>query len=250
MAKRGSADVAFVLLDGREIAGSLVSFEDKHAARTEQSDGLGDAWTEHQFIGVREAEITWDGFYDDGTGSLHQALSTGPGQSKILTYGLEGTATGARFVGWEGALQGNYERLMELAGLQKARATFKTNGAVDEGRILKTWRPPAGGTTGDTTGTPYDWGVSTTGGVGYLQYQTSDLTTTSGEAQYNILHSSDNVTYSAIITFACSTAGVGADRQVTTAVIERFTAAQYTTANVSGSTGGSFFVGLARGGTS
>ncbi len=191
--------------------------------------------------GVRNDELTQEGYYDDVASGFHAAVTTGQGAAgaRIMSYSLEGTATGARFVGWEDAQIVTYERLVSRGALTKAKATYKTNGAVDEGRIIRMWNNASA--TGKSNA--YNQGASSVGGVGYLQYDS----TGGSEGQIGVFHSSDDVTYAQLFPFACSTAAFGADRQVTTAVVEQYVKADYTTANVSGTTSFTFFVGFAFG---
>jgi len=247
MAIRNSGDVAFVLYAGVDIRTDvLTKFTDNHSVRVVESHTLGDSWVEQKYIGVREANLTLEGFYNDsGTasgpvGSIHSRLSSGVSATAghILTYCLEGTATGARFVGWTSAVVNTYERLLELDGLSKVRAEIKNGGEVEEGRTVYSYKAP--GATGRSTGTPLDNAVSSTGGAGYLQYN-------AGEANIRLLHSSDNITYATLFTFTKTASGAGAERVTTTGTIERYTAIDVTTASATGAIAAlNLFVGLVR----
>ncbi len=241
MSKKSSPDVAFFLVGGVDMLGTLTQFSAEHEALLERTDVLGDAWETHGFIGRRKSEITQEGFYDDAAQSAHAALSTGPGVSKVMCYGLEGTATGAEVVGYEGAMQVNYTKLMDLGGLHKAKASYHGNGQVDAAKLLRTWKVAAA--TGASTGTPLDGLACSTGGAGYVQYNSL-----AGEANLRILHSSDNITYAALFTFPKSTASAEGLRMITTAMIERYVATDYTTATATGSVGNlTWMAALARG---
>lgn len=229
MARRNSAEVAFFLIGGYNVLGTLTTINDRVEAVLEEGHTLGEEWKEEQFTGVRMAELTQEGFYDDAAGNVHDALSTGPGVSRILTYGIEGTATGAAYENYEGAMQVNYERLFSLGTLHKARATYRNNGTVERGKLVRTHKVHTA--TGATTGTPLDGAASSTGGAAVLQWQAA-----TGEANIRMLHSSDNVTYATLFTFAKvdATNGRGAERLTTTGVIERYTAYDATTATATG----------------
>lgn len=247
MAKRNPADVTLFMVGGRQIVGDLTGFEDKVEAMTEQTETLGDSWTEQSYTGLRTAELTIDGFFDDRVGGVHDALNTSADTAPPLVYALGGSTFNADFVGWGGAIRQQYERLFSIGTLHKVRANFKTAAAVDYGKQL--WHYHVASTTGSTTGGPHDNGVSTTGAAGYLQYNATD-----GQANIRVLHSSDNITYATLLTFTRTSSGVatgtfGAERVVTSGVVERYTAISITTATASG--GGTtaalnFFVGLAR----
>ena len=249
MALRHSADVAFVLFGGVDIrTDALTKFSDNHEAMLEETHTLGDGWVEQQYTGIRNAELTLEGFYNDsGTasgpvGSIHAALSSGVSATagRILCYTLEGTATGARFVGWSSAVVNNYARNFNLGGFTKITAQLRTAGEVEQGRVVYTYKAP--GATGASTGTPLDNAASSTGGAGYLQYNA-----TAGEANIRLLHSSDNITYAALFTFTKTASGAGSQRVTTSGTIERYTAMDVTTASATGAIAAlNLFVGLVR----
>ena len=239
MAKRGSADVAFLLIDGWDVLGQQTQLEDTRSAVLERSDALGDLYEEHTFTGVRRAELTQQGFLDDGANSAHEALSTGPGVARVLVYGMEGTVTGAGFEGWASAVQVNYEQLMARESLHKANARYLTAGPVEHGRIVRTLKPAVA--TGVTSANALDNGASSTGGAGYFAY------TSGGEANVRMRHSSDGVTWATLFTFARANASRGAERLMTTGTIERYVDMDYTTATATGTASFNFFGGLVRG---
>lgn len=238
MTKRGSADVSFFLIAGLDVTGTLTEFDDKVEAATERSDGLGKAWQEHTFAGMRSGEITQSGFYDDAAGSINDALSSGPGTTNMLTYCLEGTATGARFVAYSQGVQVNYMTQAERDGLTKAKATYRLSGPMEQGKVLHTYK--AVGTTGRKG--VVDNTACSTGGAGYLAYNAS-----AGECNVRIVHSSDNITYADLFAFTRTASGHGTQRMSTTGMIERYTAADFTTATATGAIAVlNAFVGLVR----
>ncbi len=251
MAKRGSVDVAFVLLGGRNIQGALTTFTAENEAVVEETTVLGNAWVQNMYAGLRSGKVSQDGFFDDAVGGWHEAAQAAFGTTvagaNIMTYGLEGTATGSRFVGWENTVEVKYVRQAARGALTKAHAEYKADGTVDEGVTL--WALNSVTTTGNSTGTPVDNAVSSTGGVAYLQLMDSTQIPLAN-LSFKIRHSSDNVTYADLLTFATPTANQFADRQITTGTIERYTAVKR---DWSGSTAGrsiTFFSGIVRGITS
>ena len=243
MAVKASKDVAFFLIGGRDVLGSLTEIEDKGVeAVIQETNPFGIAWGTHEFVGIRNWGLTQRGFLDDAAGAVHDALSTGPGVSRVLCYGIGGTATGAQFIGAAGAMQVNYNRIFTRNELSKAEAEYNGNGPVDyNGKIIRTYKVHA--STGRTTATPLGELASSTGGVGYLQYNA-----TAGEANIRMIHSSDDVTYATLFTFSKTASGFGAERLTTTGVIERYTAYDVTTASATGAiTALNAFMGLSRG---
>ena len=75
MAKYGTKDVGFFLVDGYNLIGVSTSLADSTSAEMEETTGLGDSWAEQTATGVRSAELTADGFYDDASDSVNAALS-------------------------------------------------------------------------------------------------------------------------------------------------------------------------------
>jgi len=232
MVARGAADVAFLLVDGYDILGTVTELNDKQFALTEETHALGDAWVENSFVGIRRAEITQQGFYDDAVGSVHAALSTGPGNSsRVLCYGPEGTATGANVKGMT-AVQVDYAVEPGRAVLHKANAMYHSNGRFDQGKLLYTHKASAGTSAEngnsvqrqDASGGAIT-ACSTNGGAAYMQLSafTSGVLATGVRAR--IQHSSDNITFADLVTFTIATAAPFAQRSAvaTGVVIEAYT---------------------------
>lgn len=247
MANYGPDQVQLLLIGGYNLlVGNITQFTDREDAILEQSNGLGDAWEEHSFVGVRQAEFDLEGFYDDATGSIHEALGSPPGSAsgpRVLCFGVEGTATGRAFVGYSGALEPTYERLAVRDELTKIKASLKGTGQVDQGKIVRMLASATA--SGASTGTPLDNAVSTTGGgVGYLQVTDFSSWGAGGAVTVSLVHSADDITYANLVTFASTTSEHRADRQAITGSINRYVAANWT---ASGATGNiKFFVGLSR----
>lgn len=221
MTVRGAADVASLLVDGYDILGTVTEIEDKQYAVTEQTNALGDAWEEHSFVGIRRAEITQRGFYDDAAGSVHAALATGPGNSsRVLTYQPAGTATGSNFKGMT-AVQVDYAVEPGKGVLHKANAMYHSNGRFDEGKVLWTYGAAAGDSAtaspsiqrrdaqGATIATS-----STNGGAAYFQLTAFTSGANATGVRSRIQHSSDDVTFADLVTFTIATAAPFAQRAV------------------------------------
>lgn len=237
MVVRGAADVASLLVDGRDILGTVTQLNDKQFALTEETHALGDAYVEHSFTGVRRAEITQEGFYDDAANSAHAALGQhttgstvlGPGNStRVLTYQAEGTATGANFKGMT-AVQIDYAVEPGRAVFHKAKATYWSNGRFDQGKVLQTFRATAGTSAEvgaavqrvDASGGAVT--TSTTGGgAGYFQMSAFTSAALATAVQSRIQHSSDNITYADLITFTSATAAPFAQRATVSGGVEAY----------------------------
>lgn len=244
MPRRGSNAIAFFLLGGYDLRGTLTTFEDTRLALLERTDTLGDTYEEHSFVGVRTGEISQKGFFDDDAALGHGAITTGLGIARILTYGIGGTATGAEFVGYASAVEVSYRELAARGELHKAEAMYRTGGPVETGKVLRTYNVASA--TGKTD--QLDGAASSTGLAAYLQYNAS-----AGEANIRVMHSASNGATAGVtlFTFAKTASGFGAERLSTTGVAQRYTWVDVTTASATGSIGAlNYFVGLVRGLTS
>lgn len=248
MANWGPDQVQLLLIGGYNLLlGNVVQFTDKEEAVLEQTNGLGDAWEEHSYVGVRKAEFELEAFYDDATGSLHEALGSPPGSAsgpRVFSYGVEGTATGADFVGYSGALQPTYERLAMREELTKIKATFKGVGPTEQGQIIRF--PNLVTTTGIVaTGTPVDNGASnTSGGAGYLQVTALAGAGASAGLTVRIADSPDNITYAFPLTFTDATVAHVAQRVAISGAIQRYAA--YDVRSTGAITNWNAFIGLVR----
>lgn len=225
MANYGSDDVGFVLLGGFDLRSNLTDFSDNTEAILEETTVLGDAWMQQAYVGLRRADLALNGFYDDTALKSVEALATRQGAQRVLSYGVEGNTVGKNFVGYQGAMQVNVERVAQRGALHKANTKLQGSGAVEQGKVLKALGAVSSA-TGNTQGTPVDNAASSTGGAGYFHLNALVLDTATGLIGW-VRHSSDDVTYANLLAFtrATSTAVVpGAERVETTAAVERYLA--------------------------
>jgi hypothetical protein len=239
MGTHGSNDVAFFLLGGYSLLGDSTEIGDKIEALTDETMSLGDSWPEHTDLGVRKADLTQNGFFNDATNAMHTALNEQQGVSRVLVYGLEGNTVGKKFVGYAGAMEVDYARLLSLKALHRANASYQGNGQVDEGLILHALG--ARTTDGDSTGADSidNLASSANGGVAYLQ-----VIAYSGFSSvvFKVLHDTDDSGYADLVTFTTVTA-IGAQRQTVAGTINRHLAASW---DVTGSGSVTFMIGFKR----
>jgi len=222
MSRFGSKDVAFMLVDGYSILGTMTQFSDTLTALTEDVTVLGEEWVEHEFVGVKQAAITQQGFFDDATDSSNDALSGSEGSARVLCYGLAGNTAGKAFTGYSGAMQATYERVATMKAFHKANASYQGAGVVEQGVIVH----PLGAETadGDSEAASLDAGAGTTsGGAGYLQVTAltlggyDDVTVT-------ILDSDDDTTFVELIAFTDVDAAPTAERIEVAGAVSRYIA--------------------------
>jgi len=125
MTKRSSADVAFLLIGGRSVlsAGITVVRESREHV-LEQVDGLGDSDDTWGAVGQRKFTIEQEGFFDKGTGSLHEALETADPQ--VLMLAPNGNSIGDRLVALSGVIT-IYNVLPARGEFHKANAAYKAD---------------------------------------------------------------------------------------------------------------------------
>ena len=226
MALKSSRDVAFLLVAGRNILGVMTSLADAQEAVVEETTALGsadDTWTA---VGLTKWALEQDGFYDSGAGGGNEALSlTG---EQVLMYGLEGNTIGADFLGVNGVRSTN-EKGPARDALTKAKASYKAERGPERGHISA--ELAARTTAGPSDTTSDDWGTgfapSTNGGAGYLGVTALAL---DGGTSITVVirHSSDNISFADLITFANVTAAPAAERKTVAGSINRYTLTRWT----------------------
>lgn len=226
MSKRGSADVGFLLIDGYDVLGLTTTLTDTVEAMIEDVTALGDSYVSHASVGLKTGEITQDGFYDDASDSINDALCEKSGTSRIICYGLEGNTTGAGLIAFSGAMQGKYTRKATRGELHKASATYSINGAVEEGEIIHTHTSRTD--SGDTESDPVEASAQTTdGGAGYLQLSELDLDGAT-DLTIAIRHSSDDITYEDLLTFTAVDEAPAVERVTVSGTVKKYLAVSYT----------------------
>lgn len=220
------SDRAFILVGGRNLGNWFTNLSDQLEAMTEESHGLGDSWREVTYTGLRQMQLTGQGFYDDtNTATLqgpHLQFENGPGSTHIVCYGVEGDSASAAFVGIAG-VQINYNRQVVRGELHKFDVEIRANGRVDEGRIVRALAPAS--TSGQTTNAAVDFGTcSTAGAAGYLQLKEFASGAGSTGLLIDIMHSADNLTFTSYAAFTLATAAPLAQRIQSTAPLQRYVA--------------------------
>lgn len=244
MAKFGSKDCAFFLIDGYSVLGTLTQFSDTTEALTEEVTALGDEWVEMEFVGNKQANISQQGFYDDASNSANDALVSSNGTARVLCYGLEGNTAGKHFVGYAGAMQATYERTATRKEFHKANATYQGSGVVEQGVILHTLAAVTA--DGDTEDDSLDNTAATeSGGAGYLQV--TDLTLGGYDnITVTIEDSSDDTTYADLVSFTAVTTAPDAERKTVSGDVGRYLAVAWEFSGTGSSPSATFMCGFRR----
>ena len=222
MAKYGSNDVAFFLVDGYDLTGLSTSLADTTSASLEETHALGDSYPEQTATGMQSAELTAEGFYDDAADGSNAALSGKETTSRVVCYGYQGNTIHKYMVGHTGAFGGTYSRTASRNELHKASATWTVTGQKDDGQILHA----LGSESASGTGAAANNDASTSdGGAAYLQVTVKSGT--SPTLDVKIRDSADDSTYADLISFTQAT-GVTAERVTVAGTVNQYTLASWT----------------------
>lgn len=252
MTLRGGPD-AFLYVGGYDITGDLTEFKDSLEAKTEEVTVLNSSYQLNAPVGTKVAKIELSGFYNDAALAGVAALANAQvGTTRGAVYGVEGTATGKRFVGWSGALTAHHERIVARDAIAKITARFENNGVVEPGVILRPLRAATAtgfgaGNAASASGQAIDFGSSNVSGAAAYLHITSVDATASGLA-VEIMHSPDHETWSSYGGFSAVTATAPnsswAQRINSTAPIQRYATERHRDGGGSSFASAVFFVGL------
>ncbi len=245
MAKYGSDDVSFWLVDGYSLAGLLADITlDGPEALLEETHGFGDSWVEQEPVGLYQWSASQNGWIDDATNASLDALSGQDGAERVMCFCVKGNAIGQSFDGLAGPFQMKHTKTLSRGALSKIAADFSGSGRYDEGLILHELSEETA--DGDTESSGVDNGASSSnGGAAYLQVTALDLGGYD-DVTVRALHSADDVTYVAAATFTDVAAAPAAERVLDTGTINRYLASDWTFNGTGSGQSISFMVGYAR----
>jgi hypothetical protein len=243
MARYSSKD-CILLLDGFNVMGRSTELTSSVEAVTEESTPYGAEWEEHFYVGINRAEISQNGFYDDASASINEALNEKQGESRILCFGFEGNTIGKQFAGVEGAMQTNFERVASMGELHKANASYNGNGEVEDGRIIHALVEREA--DGDTESSSVDNGAESTDGA-YLYLQVPALTLGGyDDITITVRDSADGSSWADLESFTAVTAAQTVERIFKSGTIRRYLAVSWEFTGVGSDPSATFFVGVVR----
>jgi hypothetical protein len=244
VARFGSDDVGFLLVSGQNILGDSTNLEDTREAILEEITALGDAWQQHEYVGVKRYELTQQGFFNDATDRSNAALIT-PGASKVLSFAPQGNSLGKPMIS-SPMVQVNYARQLSRGALHKANASYVSEGSHDEGIILHALGAETAA-SGNTEGaSSQDAGASSANGGGGVVQVTALALGGYTSVTFKVRHSSDDVTYADLVTFTNVTAAPAAERKTVTGTVNRHLACSWAFNGAGAANSVSFAVGFAR----
>lgn len=245
MAKYGSDQVAFWLVDGYSILGVVSELTlDGPEAMLEETHALGDGWIEQDPTGLKRWAADQNGWFDDATDGVLDALAGNEGTSRVACLGVEGNSVGAALEGFAGAMGARVMKQPRRNELTKLQANFQGSGQYDHGVILH--ELSAETADGDTESSPVDNSASSAaGGAGYLQV--TDLTLGGyTSVTVTLRDSSDDITYADLGSFTAVTAAPDAERIVVAGTVERYLAVAWAFNGTGASPSVTFMAGFAR----
>lgn len=242
MTKYGGSSVGAILVDGFNLIPSVI--QDLGGPEIESIlevvTGLGDSWEQEQAVGVRKAQLSVEGYFDDATTGTVDALKGQEGVSRVVSLALHGNTLGAKATCFAGMFGAKWARIGKIAGLTRARATFSGSGQVDDDCTILYPLAVTGVDVNTEGASSQDAGASSAGGYAaychVLGY--SGLT----NVIVKVRHSPDDVTYADLTTFTTFT-GNGAERKTGAGTVNRHTAVDI---NVTGAGVVTIFVALKR----
>ena len=243
MPKYSGADIGFLLVGGYSVHSYMTAVEENHEAILEETTVLGDAWESKAFVNLRQFAMNASGFYDDGVGASNAALVGMAGNSLVACLGFEGNTVAKKFLGFEGPVQTTYRRTATRGALHKAAADYRGSGKLEEGLVH--W--PLATVSGATAdGTRVDNPASSAlGGSAYFQVPVLVLGGYTNLA-LKVLHSSDDISYPALVSATVVTAAPAAERVAVTGTVNQYTKGQYTFTGAGTGQSASIFIGFKR----
>ena len=250
MVRYGSDQVGFILQGGRNLLADLTVVTIDREAIIEETMVLGDSDEQHAAVGVNKAIISQEGFYDDDTDRINDALVGLTEEVACIGYAGNALPSGgvARpCVGIKGQLQTTYVRAASRNELHKASAAYVANGIVEE-LVLLAHHVARTSDPGDTESNSHDNAASSaSGGAAYLQVSALTLGGYTS-VQVTIRDSADDAAWldHADGAFAVVTTAPQAQRIALTGTIRRYTAIDWDFVGAGSGQSITFMVGLNR----
>lgn len=244
MAQYSSKDVAFVLVGGRSLLGDVLSMPIIKKAHLKDTTPLGEQWKTFADLGTREAQISLAAYFNDAANRSNAAL-VGLGEA-ILCTGIEGNTIGKDFIGFKGALQGNYERVFSIDDFHRANASYNANGILEEGKILHVHTAETGTAGVWAVSASVDNGASSAnGGSAYLQVSAFAL---GGYTSFaiKIQQSINNADWTDLVSFTTPTSAPTSERKTVSGTVARYLRAAWLLTGAGAGQSFTFMVGFSR----
>ncbi len=205
----------------------LQSIDVDHTCDTPETTVFGNGDRTYQSGGVREADMSFDGFYDGGSSEAQKLIEDALGSTAptTITYGMGGAATGAR-ARLVTTLPVGFGVQSMATDVVKVTASVKPTSRMDYGVFLL--NETAVTTTGSSTAVSRDNGstaASSNGGVGHFHLIAQSTLTS---LVVKVQHSSAAVSWADLITFTAAT-GITVQRSTVAGTVKRYVRATRST---------------------
>jgi hypothetical protein len=214
-----------LMVDGYNmLSNKITGLREKAISQLVETTGIGDTFYETAPTGLTTVEVVQEGaFFDTTSNYSHDAFSgsvpTSPqATARVICLGFAGQTIGYPMVGYQGSWSQDYSVIAEQGNLQKADVTYAMTGTRSAGVIIEKLVTKTD--SWDTTSTPVDNSASSSaGGVGFIQ-----CTAASGFSGFvgKVRHSSDDVTYSDLLSFTDNVTAPFAERVSVSGTVNRY----------------------------
>lgn len=124
MAKYSSKDCGFHLLGGYSLLGSDSKIEDTVELKLGEAYVLGDSDEAYWSSGAKKTTVTQEGYFDDATNSVHEALKDLPVLALPMSISPHGNVNARKFDVYQSVQRVGYVRQFTVGDITKANGEY------------------------------------------------------------------------------------------------------------------------------
>lgn len=215
-----------VLLNAFDLSAYLNSADQTISVETAETTTFGSS-SKSYVAGLRDGTVSLSGFFDGAANAVDSVISTalGSATSSVLSVADEGLTIGNRALIVQ-AIDTSYQITGAVGDVVSISAEFQADGTGTGGSgqyrgvVLSTLATQTG--TGPTSLTAVDNTSGTANGLVANLHVTSNAASLTVKIQ----HSTDNVTFTDLVTFT-TLAGTGTEHKITTGTVNRYLRVQW-----------------------
>ena len=220
MSKYNSADCGFFCVGPYNCLSAIGKIVETASKPTTETTPLGVDWEQFWQKGRVARTLIQEGWFDDSSGSVHDALKDLPAVDLPLLFAPRGNVAGKKAVGYAVINRVGYDIQLQEGDVTLAKAEYTPGGVREEPVIVM---PLALRTTGANTDASYvDLGAAG-GPSGGAVYESVTTLTLGGytNAILKLRHSSDHITFAPLVTMTAVTVPI-AERKTTVSAILQY----------------------------
>lgn len=219
-----------VLYNTATLSGYFNEASASRSVETAETTAFGSS-AKTYIVGLQDGTLSLSGMFDGDTAAIDETLTAtiGADGNDVITVAPEGLSNGK--IAFSAAVkETSYEVSSPVGDVVAATLEVQADGGVDRAVVLA----GAAAVTTSGTGTAVDnTASSANGGVGYLHVTAN---TRNGATTFKVQHSSDNVTFADLITFASvPTTTTASERVAVTGTVNRYVRASHAPGGSTGS---------------